>query len=99
MIPGANLSLKSKGHHDQFSRFRTGNHRVSLYFTMRRPFPLKIAPFHVGSKPQSNTWFPGSIQVLIPDGISIGSAVFCRLTSVTDRQSDKPTDTTMLLSR
>jgi len=56
------------------------------------PFPLKIAPFHGGSKPPFNTWFLGSTQVLNLNSISIGAAVFAGLTSVTDRQ-------TMLLSR
>jgi len=30
--------------------------------------------------------------LLIPNGISIGSAVFGGLTVVTDRQTDRPTD-------
>jgi len=34
------------------------------------PLPLR------GSGPPSNTWFDGSTQVLNPNGISIGSAVF-----------------------
>jgi len=34
-------------HLDRFSHFCTAHRRVSLYFTMGRPFPpLKIAPFH-----------------------------------------------------
>ena len=37
-----------------------------------------------------NTWFPGSIRVLSPNGIWIGSALFTGLTSVTDRQTDRP---------
>jgi len=40
----------------------------------------------------SNTWFPGSIQVLNPNGSSIGAAVFAGLTSVRDRQTDRQTD-------
>jgi len=52
-------------------------------------FPLKIAPSH-GSGPLSNTWFPGPIRVLSPNGISIGSAVLAGLTSMTDRQTDRP---------
>jgi len=42
-----------------------------------------------GSEPPSNTWSLGPSQVLNPDGISVGSAVFARLTSVTDRQTDR----------
>jgi len=50
----------------------------------------KIAPSHGGSGPPSNTWFPGTTQVLNPNGTSIGSAVLAGLTSVTDRQTDRP---------
>jgi len=38
----------------------------------------------------SNTGFLGSTRVRIPNGISIGSAVFAGLTVVTDRQTDRP---------
>ena len=44
-----------------------------------------------GSGPQSNTRFPGSTRVLNPNGISISSAVFAGLTSVTDRPTDHAT--------
>ena len=44
-----------------------------------------------GSEPPSNTWSLGSSQVLNPNGISIGSAVFAGLTSVTDRPTDHAT--------
>jgi len=37
-----------------------------------------------------NTCFLGPTRVLDPNGISIGSAVFAGLTSVTDRQTDRP---------
>jgi len=40
------------------------------------PFPLKIAPFHGGSGPPSNTWFLGPTPILNPNGISIGAAIF-----------------------
>ena len=143
MIPWVILSPLSKQHHDQFSRFRTGDHRVFLYFTMGRPFPPKlllhigdlephlthdflgsskpktqtaslsvqpflhrlpqsvptytlqwdalplktIAPYHGGIWTPSNTWFSGPTRVLNLNGISIGSAVFAGLTSVT---ADRP---------
>jgi len=45
----------------------------------------------VGSGSQSNTWFLGPTCVLKPDYISIGSAVFAGLTTVTDRQTDRQT--------
>jgi len=56
------------------------------------PFPLKIAPSHGRSGRPPNTWFPESTGVLNPNGISIGAAVFARLTSVTDRQTVQQTD-------
>ena len=55
---------------------------------MGPPFPLKIAPFHEGSGLLYNTWFPEPNRVLNLNGISIGSALFAGLTSVTDRQTD-----------
>jgi len=55
---------------------------------MGRRFPRKIDPFHGGIWTPSNTWFPGPTRVHNPNGISIGSAVFARLTIVTDIQTD-----------
>jgi len=55
--------------------------------------PSKICPFPLGgSEPPSNTWSLGPTQVLNPNGISIGSAIFAGLTSVTERQTDRLTD-------
>jgi len=56
--------------------------------------PPKNLPLPMGgSGPPSNTWFPGPIQVLNPNGSSIGAAVFAGLTSVTQtgRQTDRQT--------
>jgi len=53
-------------------------------------FLLKIAASHGGSGPPSNTWFLGSARVLNPNDTSIGAAVFAWLTSVTDKQTDRP---------
>jgi len=55
------------------------------------PFPLKITPSNRGISTLSNTGFPGPTRVLNPNGISIGSAVFAGLTSVTDRPTDHAT--------
>jgi len=52
MISWTILSPQSQRHHDRFSRFRTGDRRVSLYFTMDRPYPLNIAPS------RGQTWSP-----------------------------------------
>ena len=53
--------------------------------------PKKFAPSHGGSDPPSNAWSLGPSQVLNPDGIAIGSAVFAGLANVTDRQTDRQT--------
>jgi len=51
------------------------------------PFPSKL-PIPTGRLgPPSNMWFPGPTRVLNPNGISIDSAIFAGLTSVTDRQT------------
>jgi len=55
------------------------------------PSPLKIAPFRVGIWTPSNTWFPGPTRVHNRNSISIGSAVFAGLTSVTDQQTSGQT--------
>jgi len=56
-----------------------------------RSFPTEL-PLPMGiSGPPSNTWFPGPIWIVNPNGISIGSAIFAGLTSVTDRPTDHAT--------
>jgi len=55
-------------------------------------FPLKIAPSHVGIWTSFNTWFIGPTRVHKANAKLIVSAVFAGLTSVTDWQSDRPTD-------
>jgi len=47
----------------------------------------------------SNTCFLGPTRVHIPNGISIGSAVFARLTIVTDRQTDRQTSRWVFTAR
>jgi len=42
-------------------------------------------------EPRLSTWFSGPTRVLNPNGISIDSAVFAELTSVTDRPTDHAT--------
>ena len=76
--------------HDSLGQFEPTSQahgRVSLYFIMGSPSPQN-APSHGGIWTPSNTWFPGPTSVLNLNGISIGSAVFVRLTSVTDRQTN-----------
>jgi len=59
------------------------------------PYTLQWAapysPSHEGSGPQCKTGFLGPTRVDTPNGISISSAVFARLTAVTDRQTDRQT--------
>jgi len=97
-IPCAILSPQSKEHHDRFSRFSTGDHRVFLYFTIGARHLPQIAPSNGGSGPHL-TRFLGPLRPHNPNGISIGSAVFARLTSVTDRQTDQESKQTTLLGR
>ena len=51
--------------------------------------PSKL-PFPMGIWTPPNTWFPGPNRVLYPNCISISSAIFAGLTSVTDRPTDRP---------
>jgi len=61
-----------------------------LYNGMRIPL-LKNCHFPWGIWTPSNTWFPGPTWLLKPNGISISSAIFARLTSVTDLPTDHTT--------
>jgi len=61
--------------------------RVYLYFTMGHSSPSKL-PLPWGSGLPSNAWFLGHTRVLNTNDISIGSAVFAGLTTVTDRLID-----------
>jgi len=55
MIPWAHPSPHRKRHLDRLSRFCTDDRRVSLYFAMGRPFPLKIAASYGEIWTPSNT--------------------------------------------
>jgi len=58
-----------------------------LYSEM--PLPPSKLPLPMGESGLAcNTWFPGPTQVLNPNGISMGSAVFAGLTTVTNRQTE-----------
>jgi len=91
MIPWASLRPQPTQHHHQFSRFCADDCRVSLYFTMGRPFPPQNCLFLWGILNPSNTWFPQPTWVLNLNDNSICSAVFAGLTSVTDGQTDHAT--------
>ena len=56
--------------------------RVPIVYNRMPLSTLKIAHTHGGIRNPSNTWFLGSTRVLNSNGISIGSAIFAWLTSV-----------------
>jgi len=56
-----------------------------------RPFPLKIVPSHRGNPHLIRGSLCPPTLVLNPNGISIGSAIFSGLTSVTDQPTDYAT--------
>jgi len=79
------------------SRFCTDDRRVSLYFTMGRPFPppskLSLPMGLCGSHLTHGSLGP-------PESSAQMAAFFAGLTSVTDRQTDRQTDRhTTLLGR
>ena len=59
-----------------------GRQKIPILYNGTPILNPKFAPSQVGSEPPSNTWCLGASQVLNPDGILIGLAVFARLTSV-----------------
>jgi len=95
------VSRSVKWYLDRFGRFCIAHCRVSIYYAMGRPSPLKLPLPIGGSGPASNRWFRELTRTQNPNGISIGSALLAGLTShdcdrPTDRQTDKqinrPTD-------
>ena len=87
MLFWAHSSPNFKRNRDQLSRFLaqlTAESGHTLQWAA--PSPLNC-PFPCGILTPSNTWFLGPTRVLNPNGISIGSAVFPGLTTVTDRQT------------
>jgi len=90
VIPWAHPRPQPKRHLDRYRGICTDDRSVSK-FTMKRPFPLKLAPSQGWIWTPSNTWFLGPTRVLNTSGISIGLAVFTGLTSMTDRQTDQQT--------
>ena len=80
-------SPQSRRHHDRFSRFRKGDCRVSLYFTMGCPLPQNC-PF------PWDIWTPHGSLGQPKCSTQTGSRLsrFAWLTSVTDRSTDRPID-------
>ena len=91
-----------KQHLNQFRRFAllTADRADSPYaLQWDGPRPLKIAPFHGGSEPSSNTWFPAAPSAHPSPQAKwhlIGSAVFAGLTNVTDWPTDRDRQTTLI---
>ena len=75
MVPWAHPSLQQKLHSDWFSRFCTTHRRVSHNFTMcRYVIPQKL-PIPLGGLGPHLTWYLRPTRVIVPNGMSIGSAV------------------------
>jgi len=90
MIPWAHPSPQPKRHLDQFSHvFAEMTAGCPYTLQWKAPSLSKLPLSMWGSGPPSNTWFPAPSWVLNPNGISISSAVFAGLTSVTNRQTDR----------
>jgi len=78
---------------DWFSRFCTAHRIQSLraYFTLSRPFLLKIAPSDVGIWTPSNTCFFGQPESTTQMASRSVQPFFAELTIVTDGQTDHAT--------
>jgi len=94
MVPWVHTTQHPKWHLKWFSRFA---HNAQL--TTEHPYALQWAtpssqncPFPWGIWTPSNPWFLWPTGVHNPNRISIGSAVFAGLTTVTDRLADQLTD-------
>ena len=87
MVPLVHAIQHPKRHLGRFSRFCTAQGGRSLYFTMGRPFSRKIAPSHGEYGPPCNACFLEPTRAVNPNGISICSAVFAGVTTMTDRQT------------
>ena len=88
MITWVNPSPQPKRHLGRFSRFCTDDHRVSLFFTMGRPFAPSKFPSHGGSEPHL---IHGSLGPPESSTQIDRFSHFAGLTSVTDRPTDQAT--------
>ena len=84
-------SPRSKRHIDRFSRYsHSSRHTVHILYN-RPPLPAQNCPFAREIWSPSNTWSLELTRVHKPNGISIGSAVFCG-TDDRDRHAGRRTD-------
>jgi len=79
----AHPSRQAKRHLDRFSHVCTAHGKAKLPRTLQWAAIFPKMPFPWGSEPHS--WFLGYTRVCNPNGISIGSAVFAGLTTMTDQ--------------
>ena len=88
---GSIQAKKTKWHLNRFSHFCTDDRSVPIPYNGMPLSPSKL-PLPTGDlDPHLIRGSLGPPQALNPSGISISSAVFAELTSVTDRQTDRPT--------
>ena len=72
----------SQTHWPDLTDLHRARQKVPILYNGTPILTPKFAPSHGGSEPPSTTWSLGPSQILNPDGISVGSAVFAGLTSV-----------------
>ena len=89
MFPMAHPSPHPKRQLDRLSRFCTTHGRVSVYFTMGRPFPFKITPSHGDLVTHL---VHGSLGPPEPKRHLVRFSRFAGLTIVTDRPTGRQTD-------
>ena len=93
MISAAHPSPKPERHLDRFSRFRTGDRTVSLYFTMGRHFPpSKLLILTKDLDPHLTHGSFGQPESSTQTASRSVQQFFAELTSVTDRQTDRMAD-------
>jgi len=77
MVTWAHRTPQAKCHLDRASCLLRAHTPLSLYFTVGRPLPRpKIALSHGGIRTPSNIWLLWPTSLHMPNGISIGPAVF-----------------------
>jgi len=77
-----------------------GSHQIFPIFHNRPgDAPQKTTHCTGGSRPPHKMWFLGPIQVHTPNGIAIGSAVFARLTVVSNTHTHTHNGTTVITER
>ena len=90
ILPWIHLSPNPNGLFDRFRRFfHSSRQRIATLYNNPLLVLRKIAPFHRGTGPASNTCFFRPTRVRDPNGISIGSAVFAGVTNMAENGGRK----------